>query len=111
MPPSAVVALEIPDVVMELKALNTVKERAEGIPQSVFTTPLEMIAWLAALVVCLTGLITYANHDHGKYPLILSVASVVVLLLITFLFLPLWLRVVLDLALLIGLWISRSLNS
>lgn len=100
MPPAAVVALEIPDAVMELKSLHTVKARAEGISQSVFTTPLEIIAWLAALVVCLTSLVWYANHDDNQYPLLLSVASVVVLLLITFHFPPLWLRIVLDLGLL-----------
>ena len=103
MPPAAVVALEIPDVVMELKALNTVKERAEGVARSNFTTPLEIIIWLIALVVCLTTLVWYANHDDGRYSLILSVMSVVVLLLITFLFPPLWLRLILDLCLLAGL--------
>ena len=103
MPPAAVVALEIPDVVMELKALNTVKERAEGVARSNFTTLLEIIIWLIALVVCLTTLVWYANHDDGRYSLILSVMSVVVLLLITFLFPPLWLRLILDLCLLAGL--------
>ena len=103
MPPAAVVALEIPDVVMELKALNTVKERAEGVARSNFTTPLEIIIWLIALAVCLTALVWYANHDGGRYSLILSVMSVVVLLLITFLFPPLWLGLILDLCLLAGL--------
>ena len=103
MPPAAVVALEIPDVVMELKALNTVKERAEGVARSNFTTLLEIIIWLIALVVCLTTLVWYANHDDSRYSLILSVMSVVVLLLITFLFPPLWLRLILDLCLLAGL--------
>lgn len=109
MPPAAVFALEIPDVVMELKALNTVKERAEGVSQSFFITPLEIIAWLTALAVGLISLIVYANHSDGKYPLTLSIMSVVVLLPITFLFAPLWLRVALDLALLAGLaWVTRQ---
>lgn len=109
MPPAAVFALEIPDVVMELKALNTVKERAEGVSQSFFITPLEIIAWFTALAVGLIALIGYANHSDGKYPLTLSIMSVVVLLPITFLFAPLWLRVALDLALLAGLaWVTRQ---
>ena len=110
-PPAAVVALEIPDVVMELKALNTVKDRAEGIPQSAWTTPLEIIVWLTALVVCLTALVWHANHDGRKYPLLLSVTSILALLLITFLFPPLWLRGALDLGLFAGLvWVVRNIR-
>jgi hypothetical protein len=56
MPPAAVFALEIPDVVMELKALNTVKNRAEGIKESAFVTPLEIMVWFIALIVGLAGL-------------------------------------------------------
>ena len=98
-PPAAVFALEIPDVVMELKALNTVKERVEGVQRSVFTTPLEIIAWLTALGVGLTALVLYANHNNGKHLLTVCIASVLVLLPITFLFLPIWLRLALDVAL------------
>ena len=98
-PPAAVFALEIPDVVMELKALNTVKERVEGVQRSVFTTHLEIIAWLTALGVGLTALVLYANHNNGKHLLTVCIASVLVLLPITFLFLPIWLRLALDVAL------------
>ena len=109
MPPAAVLALEVPDVVMELKALDTVKHRAEGITQPVIVTPLEMIAWLAALGVGLTALFLFANRRDGRKPLALMVASVLVLLPITFLLPPLWLRLLLDLALLAGLiWILRQ---
>ena len=108
-PPAAVVALEIPDAVMELKALNTVKERAEGVSRSSLTTLLEIVIWLTAFVVCLIALVRYANHDNGKYALILSAASAMVLLLITFLFPPLWLRFILDIGLLTGLiWVTRQ---
>ena len=107
-PPAAVFALEIPDVVMELKALNTVKERVEGVQRSVFTTPLEIIAWLTALGVGLTALVLYANHNNGKHLLAVCIASVLVLLPITFLFLPIWLRLALDVALIAGLvWGKR----
>ena len=51
MPPVAVFVLEIPDVVMELKSLNTVKARAEGVAPSIFTMPLEIVTWLTVLVV------------------------------------------------------------
>jgi hypothetical protein len=109
MPPAAVIALEIPDVVMELKALNTVKDRAEGVTRSKFVTPLEIIIWLTAFAVCMIALIWYANHGDGNYALILSVVSVVILLSITFLFPALWLCVIFDFALLAGLvWVTRQ---
>jgi hypothetical protein len=103
MPPAAVAALEIPDVVMELKALNTVKQRAEGIPESVFLTPLEIILWFTPLIVGLVAIGQFAIRKNWIWPLILIVVSALVLLPITFLFPPIWLRVVLDLLLVMGL--------
>lgn len=108
MPPAAVLVLEIPDVVMELKALNTVKDRAEGIPQSVFTAPLEIVIWFTALAVGIAALVRFTRRGDSKALLWLMAGSVIVLLPITFLFLPLWQRAVLDLALLIGFWIANS---
>lgn len=103
MPPAAVAALEIPDVVMELKALNTVKQRAEEIPESVFLTPLEIILWFTPLIVGLVAAVLFASRSAWKGYLSLIVASALILLPITFLFPPIWLRVVLDLALVAGL--------
>ena len=109
MPPAAVFVLEIPDVVMELKSLNTVKERAEGVAPSPFITLLEIVTWLTALAVGLIGLVSFTSHRDGKGALALSILSVLVLLPITFLYPPLWLRVLLDLGLLAGLiWITRQ---
>lgn len=108
MPPAAVLVLEIPDVVMELKALNTVKDRAEGIPQSVFTAPLEIVIWFAALAVGIAALVRFTRRGDSKALLWLMAGSVIVLLPITFLFLPLWQRAVLDLALLIGFWVANG---
>ena len=109
MPPAAVAVLEIPDVVMEQKALHTVKVRAEGIAEPAFVTGLEIIAWFTGLIVSLIALFLFANRSDWKKPLLLMVVSVLVLLSITFLFPPLWLRVVLDLGLVAGLvWIVRQ---
>jgi hypothetical protein len=103
-PPAAVVALEIPDAVMELKALNTVKDRTEGVTRSKFVTLLEIIVWFTAFAVCLITLVLFANRSDGRPFLALSIASVLVLLLVTFLFPPLWLRVTFDLVLVVGLF-------
>src|SRR5918995_6084418 len=60
-PAAAVFALEIPDVVMEQKALHTVKERAEGITSSVFVTALEISVWFVALLVCLIAFVCFVR--------------------------------------------------
>jgi hypothetical protein len=103
MPPAAVFVLEIPDVVMELKALDTVKNRAEGTRESAFLTPLEIIVWLTALGVGLIALALFTNRSDGRKLLVLMVVSILVLLPITFLFPPLWQRILLDLGLVAGL--------
>jgi hypothetical protein len=106
MPPAAVVALEIPDAVMELKMLDTVKNRAEGVKESTWTTPLEIVFWFIPFIVTFAAAVLFANHSNCRKSLALLVASVLVLLSITFLYPPLWLRLVLDLGLLTGLtWI------
>jgi hypothetical protein len=101
-PPVAVAILEIPDVVMEQKALHTVKDRAEGIVQSALVTPLEITAWLAALVISLVAFAMFVRRGGWNF-LEWSAMSVVIVLMLTFLFPPLWLRAVFDLGLLIGL--------
>jgi hypothetical protein len=108
MPPAAVFVLEIPDVVMEQKALHTVKNRAEGITESALVTPLEIVVWFTALIVGLIAGVLFVNRGEWKF-LLLGIISVLVLLALTFLFPPLWLRVVFDLGLLAGLvWIVRQ---
>lgn len=101
-PAAAVFALEIPDVVMEQKALHTVKERAEGITSSVFVTALEISVWFVALIVCLIAFVFFVRRGGWNF-LELGAMSVLVLLMLTFLFPPLWLRLLLDLGLLSGL--------
>jgi uncharacterized membrane protein YozB (DUF420 family) len=110
MPAAVTTAIEIPDVVMELKALNTVKNRAEGLTESVLTTPFEIIAWLAALVMGLIAGVLFVKRKDWRKPMAIVVASVIVLLVLTFLFPPLWLRGVFDLGLLAGLVWSLRVN-
>ncbi len=92
MPPAAVIALEIPDVVMELKMLETLKARAEGRPASGLVTASEIGLWLAALAISLTAGWQFLTRPAWQRPLVIFAGGLVVLLLITFLFLPLWLR-------------------
>jgi hypothetical protein len=102
MPPAAVFALEIPDAVMELKMLDTIKARSEGNPNSGMVTVFEITLWLAAMMTSLLAGWGFL-HRSGWQPLVVFMAGLVVLLLITFLFLPLWLRGMLVIGQIAGL--------
>lgn len=109
MPAAVITLIEIPDVVMELKALDTVKQRAEGQTGSTLTTLAEITIWLAAFIIGLVAGILFVQRPKGLRFLVIGVASVLVLLGLTFLFPPLWLRGIFDLGLLAGLiWSARQ---
>lgn len=108
MPPAALTALEIPDVVMEQKALATLKDRAEGRQHSVWVTIAEIGLWLAAFAIGLAAGYAFVNRVQWKLPLAVGAAAVAVLLVLTFLFPPLWLRALLDIGLLAGLLAARK---
>lgn len=102
LPAPVLTLIEIPDVVMELKALDTVKQRAEGIPYSPVVTIFEISAWLIALAAGILAAIRYINHPKWRVPLAIGVLSICVLMLLTFIYPPLWLRALMDIVL-IGL--------
>ncbi len=107
-PAPVVGIIEIPDVVMELKSLDTVKQLAEGVPASPLVTVVEIVLWLAAFAVGMTAAVWFVRSEDWKLPLAIGILSIIVLLVITFLYPPLWLRAVLDTALLAGLIWYRS---
>lgn len=108
-PAPVLTLIEIPDVVMELKALDTVKNRAEGIPYSPAVTVAEIAAWLAALVCGIFAAILFVTRPGWKKSLAAGIAVVCVLMVLTFLYLPLWFRGVLDIILVMALiWAWRS---
>jgi hypothetical protein len=103
MPAAATTALEIPDAVMVQKMLSTLKARAEGQMGSPVTTVYEIAVWLAAFAIGVIGVVLFVTGRAGKKPLAVGVAAVLVLLALTLVFPPLWLRGVLVMALLGGL--------
>ncbi len=109
LPAPALLAIEIPDVVMEQKALNTVKVRAESRVEPGIITVYEIGVWLAALVMGVISGWLYVTQRQGRRGLANGTVAVLVLLLLTFAFPPYWLRGVLDLGLLAGLvWSFRE---
>jgi hypothetical protein len=112
LPAPVIFIIEIPDVVMEQKALATLKSRAEGTPGSPLVTGFEIAAWLAALAMGLAAGWLFVGRQDWRPPLAMGVASVICLLVLSFLFPPLWLRGALDLGLLAGLgWCVRARQS
>jgi len=111
MPAPAALAIEIPDVVMELKALDTVKQRAEGRPVSNWIFVYEIAAWLTVFAASLAAGVQYLTRPAWKLPLALVIAGLSILLALTFLFPPLWLRGVLAIGLLAGLGWSFQLRT
>ncbi len=104
LPDVALHALEVADVVMEQKTLDTLKILSEGGSVSPLTTVAEVSAWLFALACGLTAGMLALRRRSGRLPLALGLGAVVVLVILTFLFPPLWLRALLDLALAAGVY-------
>ncbi len=104
LPAAALVALEIPDVVMELKMLDTLRTLAEGGAHTPWTTAAEVTVWIAALACGFAAGGLCLRRADWRLPLVLGLAAVLTLLVLTFLFPPVWLRALLDLALAAGVW-------
>lgn len=104
LPDAALHALEVADVVMEQKTLDTLKRLAEGGVPSPLTTAVEVAAWLCALACGVVAGVLCLRLADWRLPLALGLAAVLVLLALTFLYPPLWLRALLDLGLAAGLY-------
>lgn len=96
MPPAVVTIIEVPDIVMGQKMLQTLKDRAEGSTSSLWTTVFEIGAWLTAFGLFWAAMVLFMNRKNWQLPLALVAASAVTLLALTFLFPALWLRALMD---------------
>jgi len=101
MPPAVVTIIEVPDIVMGQKMLQTLKDRAEGSTSSLWTTVFEIGAWLTAFGLFWAAMVLFMNRKNWQIPLALVAASAVILLALTFLFPPLWIRALMDAVLLL----------
>jgi hypothetical protein len=80
--------------------LDTVRRRAEGAGASPLRNVLEALLWLAAFVPGAAAAHWTLTRERWRLPLVLGLCSEAVLLALTFLFPPSWLRAGLD----VGLW-------
>lgn len=96
--------IDVGGFVMERKMITGIKLRAEGRVEGAYVQPLEIVVWLLALAVGITAGVRYMRVRAWWEPLAVALAAVLILLLFTFGQPPLWLRLLLDAGLLVGLW-------
>jgi hypothetical protein len=93
-------------LVMQRKMLSGLRLRAEGRIERSFVQPLEIAAWFLALGLGVAAGVRYVRVRAWWKPLAVAVSAVLALFLFTFVQPPLWLRLLLDAALALGLWRS-----
>lgn len=93
--------------IMERNMMTGLKTRAEGGGEVSFIEPLEIVLWLATLVVGLVAAVRFITRPAWPLPLAIGLAAVVALFVLTFIQPAIWLRVVLLMGLAAGLWVKR----
>ncbi len=106
-PPPALIALELPDTVMELKMLDTLRQRAEGRAPSPLVTVYEIVVWLAVFITGIVAFAQFVRRADWQKPLLVAIVAALFLLALTFLYPPLWLRGILALGLIAALALTR----
>jgi hypothetical protein len=90
--------------IMERRMIEGIVDRAEGRSDPPYSEAVEIVLWVVALVAGLAAAVLFLTRLDWKWPLAVGIGAVLVLLAFTFLQPPIWLRLVLDLILLVGLW-------
>lgn len=93
--------------VMQQRMIRGLKIRAEGGAEPAYIEALEIAIWLATLVIGLIAAVLFVFQPEWRKPLALALASVVVLVALTFIQPAIWLRLLINAALLLGLWWAR----
>jgi hypothetical protein len=89
---------------MQQNMMQGIRTRAEGGFEPPYIEPVEITLWLVALACGLVAGVFYLFQPRWQRPLVVALAAVLALLLITFVQPALWLRVLLDLILILGAW-------
>jgi hypothetical protein len=90
--------------VMERRMIQGIRDRAEGRSDPPFSETMEIALWITALLGGIGGGIIFLWRPPWTWALGVGISAVFLLLIFTFVQPPLWLRLILDLALWAGLW-------
>lgn len=100
--------LNVGGFVMQQNMLQGIKLRAEGGSEPAWLELVEMALWFTALLCGLVAALLYLFQRAWLRPLVVAIMAVVILFILTFVQPPLWVRFVLDLALVAGVMQSIS---
>lgn len=90
--------------VMEQNMLHGLKTRAEGGFEPAWIELLEIALWFTALLAGTVAALLFILRPTWFVPLVVAVGAVLVLFILTFIQPPIWLRIVVDVALWAGVW-------
>ncbi|MCB0091771.1 MAG: hypothetical protein KDE54_27965 [Caldilineaceae bacterium] len=100
--------MDVGGFVMEQNMLQGIQARAEGGFEPSWTEPVEIALWTMALLIGLVGAFLFVARSPWMAPLALAVVAVMALFGLTFVQPALWLRTLIDVALLLGMiWAWR----
>lgn len=94
--------------VMQQRMIHGLKLRAEGGAELPYAEQIEIALWLTTLAVGLLAAALFVFQRAWRMPLALAVVAVVALVALTFIQPALWVRVLVNVALLAGLWWARQ---
>lgn len=94
--------MDIGGFVMEQNMLQGIKVRAEGGGEPGWTEPVEIVLWFAALLAGVVAALLFILRPAWLLPLSVAVGAVIALFILTFVQPVLWQRLVIDLALWMG---------
>lgn len=100
--PVAGFLMDIGGFVMEQNMLQGIKVRAEGGGEPRWTEPAEIALWSVVLFAGVVAALLFVFRPSWLLPLLVAVGAVVALFILTFVQPALWLRLVIDLTLLMG---------
>jgi hypothetical protein len=99
--------IDVSGFVMERRMLQGIKDRSEGRVDPPFSELIEIVLWLAALCIgLLAGMLTLRKGNNWPLALSAGIDSIIVLMVLTFVQPPLWIRALLDIVLLGALWLA-----
>jgi hypothetical protein len=90
--------------VMEWRMIEGLKLRAEGGTEPAGIEAVEIVLWLAALVVGLGAAVLFLTRPAWQAPLLLGLTALFTLIWFTFWLPPIWLRLLFDVVLFVLLW-------
>jgi hypothetical protein len=102
--PVMVTVTDLGAFVMERRMIEGLKLRAEGRTEPAGIEVVEIVLWMAALVVGLGAAVLFVTRPAWQAPLLLGLAALFTLIWFTFWQPSIWLRLLFDIALFALLW-------